>query len=99
MYIDKLSQDFVVLWNEWEFGIGGRKPVKLFNSTERGRVKFGYSLRKPFWVLVPNMVRAGYISGTAIDKIYSVYSGMTTTKILQQIRKDAKTGGNPQLRV
>jgi hypothetical protein len=45
------------------------------------------------------MVRAGYTSGTTIDKIYSVYSGMNTTKILQQIRKDAKTGGNPQLRV
>jgi hypothetical protein len=97
--LTKCPRTLFVLWNEWEFGIGGRKPAKLFNSTERGRVKFGYSLRKPFWLLVSNMVRAGYTSGTAIDKIYSVYSGMNTTKILQQIRKDAKTGGNPQLRV
>jgi hypothetical protein len=44
----KCPRTLFVLWNEWKFGIGGRKPAKLFNSTKRGRVKFGYSLRKPF---------------------------------------------------
>ena len=32
-----------VLWDEWEFGVGGRKPAKSFNSIERGASKSVYS--------------------------------------------------------
>ena len=41
------------------------------------------------------MIQNGHTINGAIDKIYSVYD--CSTKILRQIRKDAKTGGHPQL--
>lgn len=84
-----------VLWQEWEFGVGGRKAAKLFSSRERGRVKYQYSLRKHFWDLCLDMIRRGYTSDTAIDKIYEVYSRSNScTKILRQIREDKKNRGN-----
>ena len=88
-----------VLWQEYEFGVGGRKAAKLFSSSERGRVKFNYSLRNHFWNLMRNMLLRGYSHSSAIDKIYRVYgNNHSATKILRMIRNDAKTGGHAQLR-
>jgi hypothetical protein len=97
--LTKCPMSLFVLWNEWEFGIGGQKPAKLFSSKERGRVKSAYSLRKPFWVRIGRMIRGGYTASTAVDKIYSVYPGRSTTKVLQDIRRDEKNGGHADLRV
>ena len=38
------------LWQEWEFGIGGRKAAKLITSSERGKKKVvsTYSRRMHF---------------------------------------------------
>ena len=58
---------------EYEFGIGGNKPAKQFSAQERGMVKFTYSLQKPFWLLVEQMIRHGYTNATAIAKIEDVY--------------------------
>ena len=88
-----------VLWQEYEFGVGGRKPAKLFTSTERGRVKFNYCLRNHFWNLMKRMLLRGYSHSSAIDKIYNVYgNNHSATKILRMIRNDAKSGGHAQLR-
>ena len=87
-----------MLWTEYEFGIGGRKAAKLFSASERGKVRFNYSLRKAFWDIVLIMARRGYTHNTAIDKIYSVYSSrLSVTQILREIRKDKKRGGHPEL--
>jgi hypothetical protein len=49
--------------------------------------------------MVCKMLRVGYTSNTAIDKMYSVYSTrLSVTNILRQMRKDNNTGGNPLLR-
>ena len=37
--LSKLPKPLYVLWNEWEFGVGGNKPAILFSATERGRLK------------------------------------------------------------
>ena len=88
-----------VLWQEYEFGVGGRKAAKLFTANERGRVKFNYSLRKHFWNLMKYMLLKGYSHTSAIDKIYRVYgSNLSATKVLREIRKDSRMGGHPQLR-
>ena len=97
----KCPKSLYVLWNEWEFGIGGRKAAKMFSSSERGtkQVKFSYCLRKHFWDLVSKMILRGYTHTLAIDKIYDVYgTNLSATKILREIRKDSKIGGHPQLR-
>ena len=45
----KWPKTLFVLWQDYQFGVGGRKAAKLFTAAERGKVKFNYSLRKPFW--------------------------------------------------
>ena len=96
--LSKCPKTLYVLWNEYEFGVGGRKAAKLFNAVERGRVKFNYSLRKHFWDLTTTMIRRGYSHNTAIDKIYSVYTTrISVTKILRKIRTDKRRGGHPEL--
>jgi hypothetical protein len=97
--LTKCPGNLYVLWQEWEFGVGGRRPAKSFNGSQRGKVKFNYCLRKPFWNLVTKMIRSGYCSASAIEKIYNVYSTrLSTTKILRKIRQDARQGGHAQLR-
>ena len=66
-------QTLGILWLEYEFGIGGNKAAKQFTAQERGLVKFTYSLQKPFWLLVEQMIRHGYTNATAIAKIENVY--------------------------
>ena len=96
--LSKCPRSLFVLWQEFEFGIGGRKPAKLFSNAERGKVRYSYSLRKHFWSLMQKMIRNGYTFNSAIDKIYDVYDrSRSVTKILRQIRIDSKSGGHPQL--
>jgi hypothetical protein len=86
-----------VLWNEYQFGVGGKKAAKLYTAEERGRNKFNYSLRKPFWDLVQLMVRNGSEAQDAVHRIYRVYPNESVTKILRLIRTDMKRGGHPEL--
>ena len=45
------------LWLEYQHGIGGRKPAKMFTPGERGRVKHKYCIQKPFWELISRMIQ------------------------------------------
>lgn len=95
----KCPKSLHVLWQEYEFGVGGRKAAKTFSSKERGAVKFNYSLRNHFWMLMNRMISRGYTHTSAIDKIYSVYgTHLSATNILREIRKDTKNGGHAELR-
>ena len=96
----KFPRTLDVLWTKYEFGIGGNKPAKLFTASERGKMKFSYSLRKPFWKLVERLIRHGYSHSRAIEKIERVYSSdrsRRVTEILREIRKDVRNGRNPAL--
>ena len=93
----KCPKSLFVLWQEYEFGLGGRIPAKHFNSKDRGRVKYKYCMRKHFWDLISKMIQHGYSHTSAIDKVYTIYDG-SVTNILRDIRKDKKRGGHPQLR-
>ena len=74
----KCPKSLYVLWQEYKFGLGGRKPVKLFDSKDRGKVKFKYCMRKHFWDLITKMIQHGYSHNSAIDKVYTVHSGSVT---------------------
>ena len=87
-----------VPWEEYEFGIGGRKPAKAFTPAERGAVKFAYCRRKVVWDKIAEMVRAGHTAQVAIDLIYEVYGAATgVTNIINTMKRDRKTGGHPAL--
>ena len=88
------------LWNEYEFGIGGRKAAKDFTPQERGRVKHKYCRRKVVWDKVSVMVRSGWDANEAINKIYEVYgANQTVTKIIDKMKRDRANGGHPSLRI
>jgi hypothetical protein len=87
-----------LLWQEYQFGIGGRRPAKSFSATERGRVKHMYHRRKVVWDVLANLVRAGMTAQQAIDKIYSVYGAdKSNGSLINCMRVDRKTGGHPEL--
>ena len=80
-----------VLWHEYEFGIGERRPAKSFSRKERGSCRHLYSKRNLFWSLVVEMIRRGHTANGAIDKIYEKYGFKTSvTDILRQLQKDKK---------
>jgi len=91
-------RDLYVLWQEYEFGVGGRKAAKLFTRSERGKVKFKYSRRKIVWECIHRLIRSNYTADTAIDKIYEVYGRNTSVSIIiNRMREDEKRGGRPEL--
>ena len=92
----KCSRTLEVLWTEYEFGVNGNKAAKFFTAWERGKVKYLYSLRKPFWTIVEKMIRYGYTHASVIEKIESVYAN-GITQILREIDVDSRRGGHPSL--
>lgn len=91
------SRTLFVLWQEYTFWIASNKAAKLFTARERGRNKYAYSLRKPFWELVTCMIQHGYNHNSAIDKVYNTYNNLTVIQILWYIRRDRRTGGHQEL--
>ena len=89
----------VVLSQEWEVGIGGQKPARLFTRVERSRVKFIYCWCIIPWEPVAMLVGAGYTpANTAIDRIYEPYGqDQTVTYILMHLIQDCCTGGHSLL--
>ncbi|KAG9401589.1 hypothetical protein AC1031_009456 [Aphanomyces cochlioides] len=99
-HLSKRPKDLFELWQEFEFGSGGRKAAKNFTAAERGANKFAYSRRKVFWDTVANLVRAGYTSDVVIDKVYVVYGRqLSVSSILTHMRADRQRGGHPALRM
>ena len=86
------------LWDEYNNGIGGRKPAREFSAQERGKVKYKYYRRKKFWDLVSGLTRNGLEAHVAIDRIYQVYGrGKSVTQIIQHIIIDKKRGYTPPM--
>ena len=97
--LSKCPRDLYCLWKEYEFGLDGKKPAKDYTAVERGQCKYAYSRRKCFWEVIEKLIRRGYTSDTACDKVYSIYGrNSSVTKVLLAIRKDRQQGGHAQLR-
>ena len=83
------------LWDEYQNGVGGRKPAREFTRVERGRCKASYSQRKPFWECMERQIDRGDTKATALKRVIRVYGHHgSVTKILIAIRKDEKRGGH-----
>ena len=81
------------LWQEYQYGIGTRKPARLFTPQERGRSKFKYSRRKVVWDTISVLVRSGVTANVAMDRIYQVYgANSTVTTIINHLRQDKRDG-------
>ena len=89
------------LWEEYQVGIGGRKPAKQFTHHERGCVKHRYHLRNIVWQVILGLVRQGHSDQRAIDLIYNIYGGGTSvTNVIRALKRDIKGGTlSPTLRI
>jgi hypothetical protein len=87
------TKNLYLLWQEYEFGLDGRKAAKLFTLNERGKVKHSYYRRKVFWDQISFMVRLGYTAQIAIDKVYQNYGpSNSVTWILKKMVQDRRAG-------
>ena len=96
-----MSRSLHALWQEWEVGGKGQKPVRLWNATERGKHKATLYKRNFLRTSVSEMMLAGHSSAAdaACDMIYDAYgstSALPVTKILDKLKEDSKskTGGH-----
>ena len=89
------------LWEEWQFGIGGRKPARLFTVHESGVAshKSTFSRRKAFWELMEYLIRSGHTHDEACARIYQVYGeNRPVSYILGQIIMHRKHNTSPLMR-
>ena len=97
--LSKSSKDLFILWKEYEFGLGGRKPARLFTVVEKGMMSSVYSKRNKVWTLIQRLINKRHEdSKVVIDSIYDVYGPISVTEIIRKIQQDGKTGGHPNLR-
>jgi hypothetical protein len=91
-------KNLYALWQEWYFGIDGRKPAKDFSPRESGgKQKVTYCNRKKFWLLAEHLIRSGCNADDACKKIYDAYGhDSTVTSILRRIAKDKDNGTIPR---
>jgi Transcriptional activator of glycolytic enzymes len=85
------------LWEEYQFGIGGRKPAKDFEAHERGNatngVKQKYYRRKFVWYTIEELMRRGDSRDNAIRKIRQAYGWRcSVTQIINFLINDNKEG-------
>jgi len=86
------------LWHEYQHGIGGQKPARLFTREEHNQVKHKYHWRKVVWDCISEVVRGGLTAQVAIDRIYQVYGeNQTTTTIINWMKADRKAGRHHEL--
>ena len=91
------------LHTEWQFGIGGRKPARLWNSRERtqraGGIKQKFYRRSVVWKLINGLVNRGCHVQEAIHMIKEAYGhNCTVSQYIDKIIKDRQNGGHPNLR-
>jgi hypothetical protein len=68
------------LWQEYEFGVGGRKAATIFSK---------YLHRKIAWYLISGLVRQGHTADAGIDRIHAVYGGQTSvSNIINGLKRD-----------
>eukprot|EP00980_Cylindrotheca_fusiformis_P002537 scaffold596_cov87-Cylindrotheca_fusiformis.AAC.7 len=93
-------RNLYTLWDEYIHGIGGRKAAQHFTMAERGKVKHKFTRRKIVWETIERLVKTnGLSANVAIDRIYNVYGGRTSsvTTIINRMRTDKKNRAIPAM--
>ena len=83
------------LWQEYQFGISGRKPASQFTPAERNNRAHGlkqkYYRRRHVWDTIKRLVANGHTVDAAIGKIRDVYGhSVSVTRIIDGIIRDKK---------
>ena len=92
-FLSQSPKNLHELWQEYEVGINGHKPARMFTANERGRVSKKYSRRNLVWQKIVDLCRLGHTHVIAIDKVYEKYGAeCTVTQIVNKI--SAENGMN-----
>lgn len=82
----------ICLWNEYKFGINGRKPAENFTIAERNSnrsLRQKYWRRDLIWKAMARSVRGGRTAQSAAIQIQSAYGYDTSlTKIIEAMIRD-----------
>ena len=87
-------RDLMVLWTEWEHGIGGCRPAKSWTHVERGgggdgKVKQMHHRRRNVWRTQQRLIDEGHNVQSTIKIIENTYgANRLITAILEAIAKD-----------
>ena len=88
----------VDLWNEYEYGLDGKKPAKLFTKHEKNRdtsTKRRYYRRKQIWDVMARQIAKGLSPEQAEAELYEVYGAKTSvTAMSDMIVNDRKKYGD-----
>ena len=81
------------LWDDYQYGIGGKNAARLLTHQECDRVKHKYHWNKVVWGCIGELVHGGVTAQVAIDHIYRVYGeNQTKTMIMNRMKSDQKAG-------
>lgn len=96
--LSKCPRDLYQLWEEYAFGIEGRKAARKFTRQERGLNRYKYHRRKVVWDRIEALCRQGETYHTAADALYEIYGRNTSvTDIINRMRREKSGiggGGN-----
>jgi hypothetical protein len=91
--LSKYPKTLYVLWQEYEFGLEGNKPAKMYTPAERGANKCSYCRRKVFWDAIETLMQRGASSDVAIDTVYQRYGrDKSNSKILKEMGINKRVG-------
>ncbi len=81
-----------MLWEEFDTGIGNRKPARFFTAEDRNDKKnqSHYKKRSHFWMAMTMLIERGTSSRAAVSRIYQVYPNMKISEIHLAMQADRK---------
>jgi Transcriptional activator of glycolytic enzymes len=95
----KQPRTLAELWEEYQHGIGGRKPAKDWSGVERGNrmhgIKQKYYRRKMVWLTIEKLMQRGDSRNAAINRIRQAYGWRcSVTQIINFIIASHQNGGH-----
>jgi hypothetical protein len=81
------------LWHEFVHGNDGRKAAGHFTHEEKGRCRFKYSRRLPFWEVMDHLIRNGHTDLSAVDLLKQCYGqSISVTAMCKELANARRTG-------
>ena len=92
--LSSLPRDLITLWREYQFGLNGRKPARLFTTGERNanrKMKQTYYRRNQVWECMRRQVHRGLTPEQAAQELRMVYGPKTSvSRIINLLIEDKK---------
>ena len=86
-----------MIWQEWEHGIGGNMPAKLFPDKNKGEDTFKYSRRLPIYLLLERTINIKKkLPAEAFRLIELHFPNMSMGKLATEIKNRELAGTMPE---